>query len=168
MTHIYLDLDETLIHAIPTGRGGIGKRTLINAGGDKYGVLLRPLAKTMLADCRALAHTALITTATRDYALEMNKVFQLGFTEDEIFAREDFIKFEFKNVMITSDAVRENVSPGAVLIDNAEPDYLYARIKRKFLGIPEDNYYQVRTFNGKDPQCFVKEWRNVIKLIQKA
>lgn len=110
----------------------------------------------MLDDLRAMGPTHLLTTATLDYTQAVNQEFDLGFEDDSIFTRERFIdpNADFPTM--------RNFCPDSILVDNAVPKYIYARIKREFLGIGESRYFQVRTLNGKAPPQFKGEWAEVV------
>lgn len=157
---IFLDLDETLVNFINYQTSS--KRTKIELGGDKYYGLERPLAKKMISDCRSFCPTKILTVATRDYALKVNEVFDFGFSPDEIFSREDLDRciikdYEFK----ISTHGKKNV-----LIDNAPNTFTYSKIKMKSLDIPENSYFQIREFNGKDPDKFTIEWNELFQKIK--
>jgi hypothetical protein len=158
---IYFDLDDTLIHAMPTHNGsGKGKRTLVSIGEkneEKYFSLLRPHALELLYHCRQHSQVKMLTTATRDYAISHNEVFNLGFSCQDIIAREDYI--EQIQLAYGHDWVplKTKVDPTAILIDNLSPNTDSSKIKIAYLGINESQYFQIREFNGKDPSKFPLE-----------
>ncbi len=166
---MYIDLDETLVHSVYGKGRGVGKRTVIDAGsGDIYHSLLRPAAHFLLGAVRDMAEVSMLTTATREYALAHNQKFQLGFTEGEIVAREDYITKV--NMAYSSEWVPSStrVCPTAILIDNLSPRADAARLKMAYLGIRENQYLQIREFNGKDPENFGAELEQIISRLKTA
>lgn len=161
---IYLDLDETLVHAIPLRGGSVGRRKIVRCSdGDGYGVIERPLARKMISDCRSLAPTIVLTTGVQDYAEKVCEAFALEV--DGVLGAEKFIK----ETTGEQDAPLETgVCPESWLIDNAKPDYFYARLKMAYLGAPQDRYLQVRTFTGKDPDQFAGEWEKLFAALRRA
>lgn len=107
----------------------------------------------------------MLTTATDEYARAHNKAFSLGFGEDEIIARESYttkVQLAYgSDVMLTAT----RTDPGAVLVDNLEFTTESSRTKCAFLGIGEDGYFQIREFDGKDPECFGLEVDGILKSI---
>jgi hypothetical protein len=156
--NIYIDLDDTLIHSV-YGRGrNPGRRTVVNVTEDEiYHSMLRPEASRILGELRKIGNVRMLTTAISDYAEAHNRVFSLGFLESEIFARERYISKVLLAYGSEWVASMTRTDPGALLIDNLSPSTESSRTKCAFLGIGEDNYLQIREFDGKDPACFVEE-----------
>ncbi len=165
---IYFDLDETLIHAqnVHSDSEVLDQRqriTLSDGGSSEhYDSLLRPHAKHMLSFCRELGEVKLLTTANRQYALEHNETFKLGFNPDQVIAREDYISRTQLAYGSVYGASKENTDPSAFLIDNLHPDEDAPRLKKQFLGIQDHQYIQIREFNGKDPEVFTKELKDIL------
>lgn len=160
---VYIDLDETLIHAIHAHSGNPGKRTpirLIEDDGSEaelFYSLLRPKANEILSFCREISEVKMLTTATRDYALKHNEIFSLGFEEHEIIAREDYL---YQSVMAygsVTELLKTRVNPNSLLIDNLPRLADAAMLKQQYLGIKPQQYIQIREFSGKDPQNFDQE-----------
>jgi NLI interacting factor-like phosphatase len=167
---IFIDLDDTLIHSIYINRSiGLSSRTLVETKAspkgkkEKYASHLRETSYDLLSFCRDKAQTLLLTTATKDYAIKHNEVFNLGFKDKEIISREDYLieastAYGGKTTMVA--AVKKH--PKSLLIDNLSPEEEHAKNKMLFLGIKEDQYIQIREyFGGKDPDVFLRELESI-------
>jgi hypothetical protein len=85
---IFLDLDETILNTA-FGPGNSKSRTYVKIGDGRYGAIQRPGTKEFLADIRSAGLPLYaLTYATLDYALMWNSVFEWGFNESDMFARE--------------------------------------------------------------------------------
>ena len=162
----YIDLDNTLIHAAWGGNPN-KRRTKIDLGPKEvYWSMLRPHALDFLAFCREIAPTYMLTHAHRDYALEHNRVFGLGFADDQVIARDDFSYTKSGMLVDTTRPTKINVSPGAILVDDKPPKHEMAVVKIQYLGINTDRYVQGRDYRGgKDPENFDKEIDKIKKII---
>jgi hypothetical protein len=120
----------------------------------------------MLANLRAMGEVYMLTTATRSYALSHNEKFCLGFCEEEIIAREDYITKVDMAYSSEWIPLSRKVCPDAVLIDNLPPREEAPRLKMAYLGIREDRYLQIREFNGKDPHRFASELDQLISRVR--
>lgn len=132
---------------------------------DVYHSLLRPEAGRILEGLRDIGRVRMLTTAVDAYARAHNKAFSLGFREDEIIARESYItkvQVAYGTDWIPSAT---KTDPEAALIDNLSPSTESSRTKRAFLGIGEDGYFQIREFDGKDPECFGSEVDRLLESI---
>lgn len=160
---IFLDLDDTLIHAVPLRGGRLGRRRLVRCSdGDGYGVMERPLAQQMIADCCALARVVILTTGAQDYAESVCRA--LEFSVDDILGCEKYIR----SIPGEGDTPMElGVDPDSWLIDNAEPNFLYSKLKMAYLGTSRSRYLKVRTFTGIDPKTFPEEWRQIVDQISR-
>lgn len=113
MNVVFLDLDESLIsseryHAIQHWNHDylhhkIGKRiTTYTSEGTKaeYNVLLRSGAKEFISELRKKYTVCILTSAEIDYACAINRILDLGFENDKIFAREsmDYFPQEFRSI----------------------------------------------------------------------
>lgn len=103
--YIFVDLDETLIHCSYLGNTEKAKKfarkgaEVINLQYDPednrypeyYQCTLRTGALDLLSKLRDLpnAEVYMLTAATKDYALTNSEMFNLRFTGDRIFSRED-------------------------------------------------------------------------------
>ena len=94
INRIYFDADETLIHTEmrPPNQDHI---VLALDDGGMYYTILRPCAKRLIEFARDLVgkdRVHILTTATRDYAQDVNRQAGWGFKNEDIFAREDQAK----------------------------------------------------------------------------
>lgn len=103
--NIFVDLDETLIHTDLTN-GDMPNEVPsvdvnISPSSDKpdiYQVSLRPGALDLLFSLREIGYVYMLTRATHDYAVAMNKTFNLAFTENRIYSRKDVRKYRYKEL----------------------------------------------------------------------
>lgn len=154
--HIFLDLDETLCHNFYKPKKKATK--IVLPDGDTYHGFKRPIAHQILAECRVLAPTFMLTIATRDYALAVNKAYDFNFKPEEILAREDcwdyiLMAYGYDYLNIYSD-----LAPNSVLVDNNWVGDEWAKRKMQVLGIKPENYFQIPTFDGNDPDEIADEW----------
>ena len=122
--NIFVDLDETLIHTLgmKTIAGDLGDEsnlcdtpvTVALSKKEQYVTVLRPGANYLLFALRDFGKVYMLTRATKDYAIAMNKAFNFGFDEDKIFDR-NFQKYNIpknisqgKNFLIDDLDVRDN------------------------------------------------------------
>ena len=89
--YIFVDLDETLIHSIGlhTGRDMPNYKKISLSKKESYNTRLRSCSLAFLEAARKKAKVFMLTVATKDYALAMNKAFSLGFKAEDIYSRED-------------------------------------------------------------------------------
>ena len=156
MRKIYVDLDETLVHARVAGQRSPGKRRRFAFGLEVYDVAIRPCAHYLLGRLREIGCVSLLTTSQRDYAEKINEAFRLGF--EELYCREDI--FVFRPFV---DLKAESVAPKSVLIDDLSPAETLARLKMKFLGINRRSYIQIRGFHGTDPATIDREIAEIVR-----
>ena len=160
---LYLDLDETLIHAMPLRGGRQGRRRIVRTpDGTGFVVMERPMAARMIRDCHSLGRVVILTTADQDYAEAVCAEFQ--FAADEILGCEKFIA-----ASSTGDdfPLMSGVCPAGCLIDNNPPTHFYARLKMSYLGIPGERYFTIRPFLGRDPGQFEREWELLFEKISR-
>ena len=150
---IYVDLDDCLIHSLHVFAGAcdVHRKIVKVDDGSAYASCIRPGAIDLLAQCRSIATTLLLTTATTAYAAAHNAKFRLGFAHDEIIAREQYLDrirgaYGASSSIVTSI----NVAPRSVLIDNMAPLDEYAQLKMMHLGIRRDRYFQISEFSGEE------------------
>ena len=137
MKYIFVDLDNTLINAEslvsspPKNSKVITLKSMYFT--ERYWARLRPGALELLDNLRRTAPTYMLTAATTDYARAWNKEFNLGFKEEDIYARED-------SSMGDLNVGDKFPTKGKVyLIDDKDLPYENTVIKEYFLrGICED------------------------------
>ncbi len=159
---IFVDIDETLIHA---GMGECHKPEVPTVDVETYDpyevykVSLRPGALSLLLELRTIGEVYALTRATHGYALAMNKTLGLGFPEERIYSRLQ-VK-DWRNTKIDFD-----VPPGQnYLIDDLEFQDNYEKIAllRK-LGPVE--YIKVKPFWGDVEDGYTDEQiDNIVKQI---
>jgi NLI interacting factor-like phosphatase len=160
MRKIYVDLDETLIHAKVAGLRPPAKRRRFAFGLEVYDVALRPCAHYLLGRLREIGCVSLLTTSQRDYAEKINEAFGLGF--EQLYCREDI--FVFRPFV---DLKAEAVAPKSVLIDDLSPTETLARFKMKFLGINRRSYIQIRGFHGTEPATIDREIAEIVRKVRR-
>jgi len=138
--NIFVDLDETLIHALgmKTIAGDLGDEsnlcdkpvTIALSKKEQYVTVLRPGANYLLFCLREIGHVYMLTRATKDYAIAMNKAFNFGFNEDRIFDR-GFQKYNIpknisqgKNFLIDDLDVRDNYEKVAFIKRFGKSSYI--------------------------------------------
>jgi FMN phosphatase YigB (HAD superfamily) len=85
--YIFVDLDETLIHTYDFHEMPCKCAVPVTVEEVQFKTSLRPGAKEFLAKLREIGEVRMLTIATYDYAIEMNRLFDLGFVEKDIYAR---------------------------------------------------------------------------------
>jgi hypothetical protein len=141
MKYSFVDLDETLIHTDNFYmREHPDAVKVVIGGNDRYYSVPRPGAKEFLAKLRLLSDRVfMLTVATQDYAEEMNKVFDFGFKNEDIYSRYD---------VRGGGCKKPELDPGAVfLFDNLHRSVNFEKIS--FLKpYGELTYVQVEGFLG--------------------
>jgi FMN phosphatase YigB (HAD superfamily) len=171
---IYWDLDETLVHTELREPNQKHIRFALEDGGIYY-TIVRPCAKRLINFARELVgkeKVFILTSATKDYACEINSLAEFGFDEDHILAREDISNHRFATAYGGSAVVASKYANiENVLIDNL--DARYNQDKVSFLGVwrsVDTNYLQIRDYYGvdfpKDP--FEQEVMEFLENRQKA
>lgn len=154
MKYIFVDLDNTLINAEyliggpPKNSKVITLKTMYFT--EKYWARVRPGALELLESLRRIAPTYMLTAATTDYATAWNKEFNLGFKEEDIYARED-------SSMGDLAVGKKFPEKGQVyLIDDKDLPYPNTAIKEYFLkGICRDKLkiIVIKPFHGHANQA---------------
>jgi hypothetical protein len=169
---IHLDLDECLVSTIYKNNGSVPKNrikiTLMNDWLNKpehYYSVLRPGALEFLAYCRNIAPTYILTAAATDYAQEHNKVFNLGFTDDQILGRGYYMQCSSGTFHDRMYATKIDQYPNSILVDNQNINHYGSenlKVKMSFLGIKEDRLVKSREYTGgKQPPSFDKEIKQI-------
>jgi len=164
--HFFIDLDECLVSTVfsHNPKKNRIKITLMNDWLKKpehYYSVLRPGALEFLTYCRSIAPTYLLTAAADDYAQEHNKVFNLGFSDDQIIGRGQYMHYSSGMFYDRVSATKIDQYPNSILVDNQNiRDYGSdnLKVKMSFLGIKEDRLVKSREYTGgKQPPSFDKE-----------
>lgn len=153
---IFVDLDETLIHTFLPAWGETPTKdaetvSFISTEGreDEYDVVLRQGALHFLQILRNKGDVYILTAATSDYAAAMNRHFGLGFTNNQIYSRED---------IQASQADPEFFGKGTVYLYDNLPRH-ENRSKITFLRpIGNVNYIQVEGFYNNKTAPFTHEY----------
>jgi hypothetical protein len=152
---IFWDIDETLIH---TSLHEPDQKHISFALEDDlsmYYTIIRPCSHRLIEFSRELVgadNVHILTTATRDYAQEVNRQAGWGFKNEDIFTREDLEYHTTKLAGIYGESDPHIYAhKNNVLIDNLSPRENWRKVT--FIGIPNDyhtNYLQVRDYYGVD------------------
>jgi hypothetical protein len=148
MKYIFVDLDNTLISAEPLF-GGLPKNAkLINLTDEKYWARLRPGALNLLDNLRKIGPTYMLTAATKEYALAWNKEFNLGFSVQDVYSREDY---SFGKLDIGSKFPHEGE---VYLIDDKDLPYEWTIEKVNFIANLGDkvNLIVIKPYSGHSNQ----------------
>jgi len=168
--HFFIDLDECLVSTV-FSHSPKKNRILIELDNtwsnkkEKYYTTLRPGALEFLVYCRNIAPTYILTAAATDYAQEHNKVFNLGFSDDQIIGRDQYIYYSSGMFHDRVSATKIDQYPNSILIDNQNiRDYGSdnLKVKMSFLGIKESRLVKSREYTGgKQPPSFDKEIKQI-------
>jgi hypothetical protein len=147
MKYIFVDLDNTLIGADslvgspPKNSKVITLKSIYFT--DRYYARLRPGALELLENLRRTAPTYMLTAAATDYARQWNKEFNLGFKEEDIYAREDSDRSE----LTICDKFPEKGD--VYLIDDKDLPYENTEIKIHFLkGLGKVKIIVIKPYHG--------------------
>jgi hypothetical protein len=155
INRIYFDADETLIHT--TMRDPNQEHIVLALDDAMYYTIVRPCAKTLIDFSRELVgadRVHILTTATRDYAREVNRLAGWGFKNEDIFSREDQANHT-RRFSLAYGGTREECDPhiyahkNNVIIDNLPPRQNSNKIE--FIGISktyQDNYLRINDYYG--------------------
>ena len=158
---IWVDLDETLVHSLE--RPGSKRRTALVFEGGKLWANLRPGAREFLDALRRVAardsnEVRLLTTAKCAYARTANDVFKLGFTPDQIVAREQWAdNFDGQKP--------HHVDYLGVLIDNVSSRMAHVD-KCVYLGIDARRLVLVPDYLGHPSDRFPRDWPAVVENVR--
>lgn len=156
INRIYWDIDETLIHTEMRPPNQDHIVLALNDGGLYY-TMIRPCAKRLIELSRELVGTDrvhILTTATRYYAQEVNRLAGWGFKNEDIFPREDLAQHKHK-FNTAYGGYHYEVQPHPyghkdnVLIDNLPRRE--NQVKIGFIGISETqdtNYLKIDDYYG--------------------
>lgn len=143
---IFWDIDETLIHTEMHSFGeGYDERAFnLPDDGFTYYTIIRPCSKNLIEFSRNLVgfdNVYILTTATRDYAREINRLAGWEFPHEQIFSREDLHEHRYSTAYggSATAANRTVADPNNVLIDNLPCRENWN--KCSFIGINDRNRY---------------------------
>ena len=169
ISHIFVDLDECLCSSIfsHNPKKGRVKLSFVNDFNrvENYYTVLRPGALEFLAYCRSIAPTYILTAAATDYAQEHNKVHNLGFSDEQIIGREQYVHYSSGMIADRVSAIKIDQFPNSILVDNQSLRHYGSenlRVKMSFLGIKEDRLVKSREYTGgNQPPSFDKEIKQI-------
>jgi hypothetical protein len=167
---IFQDLDECILHTMVNNIPKEGEQYvefILSESMHTYRALIRPCAKALFEYYNSVVgkeNVYILTTATRDYAEELNRLGGFGLDNDHIFTREDIqqysvsIGYDGQGVVVTPIADKDNI-----LIDNLPP--LYNSDKVNMMGIRTINYHQTPEYygNNSNDQSFFEGVKEFIK-----
>lgn len=160
---IFFDLDETLLHTIVGCHPGEDCHMHKNVSYEEnsYFTLFRPGSNDLIKFARDLIgfkNVYILTAATREYAIEVNRGGNFDFDHDHIFAREDQELCTHKGGGWSYGSSyyvpnKQIAHPNNVLVDNLRARENFGKIT--FIGIndneeDEENYIKVRDYYGAD------------------
>ena len=173
---IFQDLDECILHTFVNDVPYDGMKYVeFNLGADMhiFRAVIRPCAKKLFEYYNSVVgkdNVYILTSATYDYATELNRLGEFGLDADHIFSREDIQQYsgcsraEFAH--IDDKKPLAIAGPNNVLIDNL-PSYLNKE-KMSMMGITKENYHQTPEYYGNnlDERYFMEDIKKFIKARQ--
>jgi TFIIF-interacting CTD phosphatase-like protein len=153
--YIFVDLDETLLHTFQPFFGETPTKDAVKVQieGEKelYDTVLREGALYFLHVLRNAGEVYMLTAATADYAAAMNAKFNLGFTSQNIYSREDIAsgsldvaRFEVGKVYLFDNLPRSENRNKIIFLRNIGEN-------------KQVNYVQVPAFHNNKYQAFTDE-----------
>jgi hypothetical protein len=150
---IFQDLDECILHTTTNDiHGKECVEFILDNDTNTYRTVIRSCAKELFEYYNGVVgkeNVYILTTATRDYAKELNRLGGFGLDEDHIFSREDIQQHR-----VTWGWGGEGATPlpiadkDNVLIDNLPSRYNDS--KMSMMGIVTKNYYQTPEYYGNN------------------
>ncbi len=152
---IFFDLDETLIHTKMNPFKPEWNCELLVLDDFVHYTRIRPCARELIEYSRDLfggENVYILTAATHQYAREISRVANWGFTPNQIFARENVEQYTHRSsggwgaerVQVTAHPLAH---PDNILIDNLPPEW--NEEKTSFMLInPKTNYLKVEDYLG--------------------
>lgn len=168
---IFQDLDECILHTFVNDVPYDGMKYVeFELGADMhiYRALIRPCAKKLFEYYNSVVgkdNVYILTSATYDYATELNRLGEFGLDADHIFSREDIqqynVSWRFGDKKPLAIA-----GPNNVLIDNLPP-YINKE-KMCMMGITKENYHQTPEYYGNNigERYFMEDIKEFIKARQ--
>jgi len=169
--NLFIDLDETLVHTLgfKTIAGDVEKVndlcdkpvTITLDKNEHYVTVLRPGANYLLFLLREVGHVYMLTRAHREYAIAMNKAFNLGFDEDKIFDKQYVKDWKYKTPKVEITKGKCVLIDDLLARDNFEK---IAFIKRfgtaKYINIPSFWGNKGEGFTHKDIKDIIDDITN--------
>jgi len=153
INRIFWDIDETLIFTSVNNKPAQECSSfMMDADLNHYYTIIRPCAKSLIDFSRSLVgqdKVHILTSSSKEYAQEINRIGDFGFDKEDIFSREDV---DSHTMFTAYGGVAYNphiyASKNNVLIDNLPIDYNQSKID--FIGIfkSSDNYLNVKNYYG--------------------
>jgi len=158
---IFWDIDETLIHTLMSRPNQEHIQLVFDD--HMYYTIVRPVSNELIKFSRNLVgkeNVHILTTATRDYAEQVNALAGWGFNNADIFAREDqaaarvWVNTAYDDTIsdgYSTTTPHEYANPNNVLIDNLPPRQNEGKIQ--FIGINDTyktNYLKIHDYYGVD------------------
>jgi len=152
---LFFDLDETLIHTKMNPFKPEWNCELLVLDDFVHYTRIRPCARELIEYSRTLfngENVYILTAATHQYAREISRVANWGFTSEQIFARENVEQYTHRSsggwgaerVQVTAHPLAH---PDNILIDNLPPEW--NEEKTSFMLInPKTNYLKVKDYLG--------------------
>lgn len=163
--HIFVDLDETLIHSHEEYSAKSVKpllKEIMLSDNCVYNTQLRPNALTFLNELRKLSSNVfMLTIATKEYAVAMNRIFGLGFFSTMIYSREHIQAFDVPTVSRGNVFLFDNLKKGE---NRNKIIFLRTLGELQYIQVPA-YYGGIKDFNGYTPELIeelTKPIKNVI------
>jgi hypothetical protein len=150
---VFWDIDETLIHTEMRPFGEGYNDVEFKLDGVSYYTKIRPCSSELVAFSRDLVgadNVYILTTSTRDYAREINRITGWNFAHDHIFSREDLYEHRCSTAYGGSAFVQNEkvASANNVIIDNMPSGQNWGKIS--FIGINRERYLKIDDYYGVD------------------
>jgi hypothetical protein len=150
---VFWDIDETLIHTEMRPFEEGWNDVEFKLDGDSYYTKIRPCSTDLVTFSRNLVgaeNVYILTTSTRDYAREINRIAGWDFAHDHIFSREDLHEHRYTTAYggYTTMENKSISSPNNVIIDNLPTRENWN--KMAFIGIDSERYFKVPDYWGAD------------------
>ena len=157
--NIFVDLDETLIHTNLGETPNEVPEVTVIIDKEPYTVSLRPGANDLLFKLREAGHVFMLTRATHDYAVAMNKQFNLGFAENRIYSRKDVHSFRYKELHLPKGKI--------YLIDDLHQTDNYEKVAL-ISQLGRVKYINIKPFYGFKEEALTPSYiESIVSLVKK-
>ena len=146
---IFLDFDETLVHSCMYKKG----QDRVHRIGEYFSIE-HPIAKDLIAYCRSIAPTKILSMGSYSYIKEVSDHFNFEFSPDDIYGWQDYLYYDTPSIPYSYNTSTEYKcynhynSPNSILIDNNLPFHPFSKLKMNWIGIPATRYIMVNEFKG--------------------